>query len=294
MLAKVIDFFILGYPRSGTTLLRMTLNGLAKIKVNPECSFLTFLYDNYSSFQYPLTKANISEFVKTLQNSRKFDTWQLETNFLIRNLNELSPKNYGELCAYVYQLHEPNKQIHLLGDKNNVHIFEVNKILSVYPSCKFVYLIRDPRDVYSSLKTLSNLPSSIRYSPTPPNSLIEFCNNWRNAYAPLKKQFLSSALTESNVFTVKYEDFVRSNKEVLIGILEFLDYPNISDLANLDMNELHLIGHDEPDELMSWKRLTLEPISDISVGKWRNTLSSEEEEHILYRLRDEMEFFDYI
>ena len=40
-------FFILGNPRSGTTLLRVILHSHENIIVPPECGFLTWLYKDY-------------------------------------------------------------------------------------------------------------------------------------------------------------------------------------------------------------------------------------------------------
>ena len=45
-------FFVIGSPRSGTTLLRLMLNKNVKLSVPPEAGFLVWLYDKYKNFAY--------------------------------------------------------------------------------------------------------------------------------------------------------------------------------------------------------------------------------------------------
>ena len=46
---RLVPFFIIGNPRSGTTLLRLMVNAHPKATVPPECGFALHLADDFSS-----------------------------------------------------------------------------------------------------------------------------------------------------------------------------------------------------------------------------------------------------
>jgi len=273
--------------------MRMTLNGFPQIKVNPECSFVTFLFETYSSSEYPLSNVALHGFVNTLLRSRKFDTWGMDANFLYDNLARLKPRSYGELCSFVYQLHEPNKKIRLLGDKNNVHIFETDKLRLIYPNCKFLYLVRDPRDVFSSLKEINDLSFDSKYAPKTPISLQEFCISWRKSCESIQDLKNVSSQLANKKMIVRYEDFVSQYTLTLESILNFLGAGSTKDTKNIEFQDIHLRGHDEPDELLGWKKLTLTPVTINQIGRWRTDLKLYEKQYISRSLKSEMDLFGY-
>jgi hypothetical protein len=72
-------FFIIGNPRSGTTLLRLMLNKHSEIIVPPEAGFLVWLYKNlkvdYFNNGYKI-------FLEDLKATNKIESWNLNYNEL--------------------------------------------------------------------------------------------------------------------------------------------------------------------------------------------------------------------
>jgi hypothetical protein len=286
----VIDFFILGYARSGTSLLRMILNGHPSIKVNPECSFVSFFYEEYKFAKFPLSQFEERRFVDRIVNSRKFHTWNLNSSTILAAIKEQAPSDYGQLCSIIYQLHNPGKQFKYLGDKNNINIFHRKILEEIYPVSKFVYIVRDPRDVYCSL--LSTQASNIgsQYAPSLQNNIFDYCNHWMEAYSEVAKHF---PLNNPRDLFIRYEDLVKLPEITITKVLEFIN-PNLSTIVSeSDLNILHLIGNDEPEEMLKWKEKTLHPISIESVGRWSRELSQHDARQISNLTQEFLKIFEY-
>ena len=68
-------FFILGNPRSGTTLLRLMLDAHPKMTVPPECGFIVWFYDKYKSWSdSDKSTLNIQMFIEDLQTAKKISS----------------------------------------------------------------------------------------------------------------------------------------------------------------------------------------------------------------------------
>ncbi len=74
---EIPPFFIIGNPRSGTTLLRLMLNNHPLISVPPECGFAVWLYEKYKAENF-LDKSIVRNFIADVVKSRKFETWGID------------------------------------------------------------------------------------------------------------------------------------------------------------------------------------------------------------------------
>ena len=115
-----MPFFILGNPRSGTTMFRLMLNAHSKITVPPDSGFALWFakkYRNISEFN----ESVYSDFVTDLLKAKKFETWELNYNDLLSLINKEQPKIYVELIELVYKAYaiKQNKHPFIFGDKNN-------------------------------------------------------------------------------------------------------------------------------------------------------------------------------
>lgn len=175
-------FFILGNPRSGTTLLRLILTTHTRLSVPPECGFLVWWYDKYKTWNISDSgnKLNIDRYLQDLKTSRKIETWGLNYDDLHNLILTSEPKNYGELSSLVYlsySMHE-GKSIHLWGDKNNHYLHHLQTLYTLYPNGYFIHLVRDGRDVACSYRALKNLDTQSPYKPQLPYSIKKIAAEW--------------------------------------------------------------------------------------------------------------------
>ncbi len=260
-------FFILGSGRNGSTLLSMILNGHSKIFLPNEQFALHYAAIRYQLYNFliwrDLVKLVIGEFADNNNNQ----AWNTNFNALYGKLFDL-PKREQSFQKIIDEIiKEVAKQngeyFSVWGDKSPPTTDFLQYVYRVYPKSKYIFLIRDGRDVASSYADgehqlfgeLSNIKNAaIKWH----KSIQQW--NWLN------KQVSSSQLLE-----IRYEDLVNKPEGVIKIIFEFLGLSY--ERALLDFNSIAL------------KRKVLEipyhqglsqPIHNESIGKWKNKLTRED------------------
>ena len=119
-------FFIIGNPRSGTTLLRLLLTSHPHVIIPPECGFIAWLYEKYGGWtRLDLNKDDIINlFVRDLLATKKFDTWGLDSVLIKDEIHKNKPRSYSDLCDVVGLVYNNklSKAARIIGDKNNFYI----------------------------------------------------------------------------------------------------------------------------------------------------------------------------
>lgn len=261
-------FFILGNPRSGTSLFRLMLNSNPSITVPPECGFLLWWHNKYQEWTRENSQDEIllRELVKDILSSKKIETWNLEHNNLFSVLFEKSPKTYAELCFWIYKCYS-NKKEEIVGDKNNYYIKHLEQIHKIYPSAKYIHLVRDGRDVACSYRKLKTLNSDSPYKPNLPYEITSIAMEWNDNVSNI-----DSFLQKKISLTIKYEDLLSTTQNILEKTCSFLSVDYSEEMLNFHRTELH----DEPSSTMPWKVKTLEKVDKSNVGKYKSELSNNE------------------
>ncbi len=94
--------FVLGNPRSGTTMLRLMLTCHRNIMIPPEAGFAVWLYQRYNGW-LKNSRHQLDAFVDDLLETRKIETWEIDGPELKRYLHEADPSSYPEAVSLVYQ-----------------------------------------------------------------------------------------------------------------------------------------------------------------------------------------------
>ncbi len=256
--------FIVGMPRSGTTLLQGILSNTGKYFPMPETHF-------FSRVTYALPENDFSQKDrKTIQRilSRKARI-KVDENALF-NLN-----SQKEVFEYVIGMFNPAKKNTFL-EKTPRHVFFYSKIIRYYPTAKFICMIREPKNIVSSRlrKNSKRNKSTIR--------LALLYNKIAAAILKIKDN--------NNVLLVRYEDLTTENEQTLKKIFEFLDIP---------FRAKFLTNVAAPKEIVSnhefWKNnnLALQTIQKNNSDKWRRTLGIDQANLTNYITRSYASKFGY-
>jgi len=264
--------FILGNPRSGTSLLRLMLNSHPFMTAPPESGFLHWWYSKYGAWNLHDAKAvaRIQEFVNDLLTSRKIETWKIDKEELIKFIMQHQPATYGELGSLVYEYWSTldHKVPQVILDKNNYYIHYLNDLLSIWPEAKFIFLIRDGRDVACSYLDLQKLDSQSPYKPKLPVTIEAIATDWLKNNQEIY-EFLST-LPKERWLMLKYEDLVTRTREELTAVTSFL---------NIEFSDQMLSYYTmpaEPASTLDWKRKTLEKPDASNIGRYATNLKPEE------------------
>jgi hypothetical protein len=255
-----MDFFILGNPRSGTTLIRVMLNSHSKIGVPPECGMIQWWYNKYKNW----AKDNsISErdFINDIYSSKKIEDWNISKKD-IAEVFKSNPKSYSHVFNLLYRNYTGKG---IIGDKNNYYIHHLQEINEIYPNTKYIHLVRDGRDIACSYLKINTLDKRLKYLPKVSNSITEIANEWSTT---IKK--IDAFMEDKNALVVKYEDLLVEPKKILTEVCDFL-----GQCFETKMLE-YFNNINEPKSTLNWKEKIIEPIDRTNFNKFKNILTKEQ------------------
>lgn len=268
--------FVIGNPRSGTSLFRLLLTSHSRMVIPPECGFIVWLHKDFKHWSAGDIKTELDMFLDKLSDCKKFDTWEIDLSKLKSFLQERNPEDYSELCAYVYLYYSSrfSKDIAVWGDKNNFHINCLNELLTIYPEAKFIHLVRDGRDVYCSYLEVMEKGAKSPYAPVLSTDVNTVANEWNRNLIKVDAFFLSHP--EVDTKTVRYEELIATPETILADVFSWcgLDYES----SVLDFFEQNITMKLEPEKTLEWKVKTRQPIDSSNSGKFKSTMSSDQVE----------------
>lgn len=201
-------FFIIGRPRSGTTLLRMLFEAHPHVVIPPESPFIISLYKKYGKITH-WDEPVIRRFAADLMKQRYFDKWLVTEQKLLALLQNAGGETtfqamVKQVCLTYESVYEKSG-IKLIGDKNPYYSLYINRIHKLFPEAKIIHLTRDYRDNYLSL---TNVNFEV---PIVPLVVYRWKFAWRLVHG-LRKQH------PGLVYPLRYEDLA-ANPEAEFGKL---------------------------------------------------------------------------
>lgn len=265
--------FVIGNPRSGTTLLRLMLNSHRDILVPPECGFAVWWYDKYKHWDSSsaIDNSTLSDFLNDLRSSRKIETWNLDYNKLKHFIIDEHPASYADLVSTVYIFYgiSIGRKFKRWGDKNNFYLKHINLIKQLYPPVYFIHIIRDGRDVACSYTTINKNKFNSIYAPRLPKTIIEIAKEWVTNVSRIRNSF--NIFDWENVLEIKYEDLVVHPHSVLKKICSFLKQPYYRSMLEYYKSP-NKLGN-EPEAFLEWKGKIMQKASALNVGQYKRELN---------------------
>ena len=141
--------FVVGTPRSGTTLLKRLLNAHPNIAITRETHWIT----RYFKKRTGLSKEGMvtSELISKLFEYHRFPQLKIERGELEKLIEQNKQLSYAQFVSHIFDLYGRNKGKCVVGDKTPSYVKNIPLLHSLWPKCKFVHIIRDGRDVCLSM-----------------------------------------------------------------------------------------------------------------------------------------------
>jgi hypothetical protein len=246
-------FFIVGCPRSGTTMLQQALNRHSQIAIPAETKFF------FSFFGHPL-KSQIHH-VERLNRDLSIQLPRPTA----RIASAEDGRAFYDLMAQRYIERLPKKDVAYFGEKTPEHTGHLPGIQRLFPEARIIVLCRDGRDVASSLTRM----------PWMTHSLYANFVVWLYYHRVIQRMKESAP---ANVYFARYEDIVADPRRGLTGVLNFLGLPYEPAVAEGHGNKEGI-----PPREYAWKARALRKISTERIGVFRQELSAQQIE-VLERL----------
>ena len=142
--------FIVGCPRSGTTLLQRMVNAHPNLAITPETHWIPRFYAKAWALspEGPVKRKLIRRLLAHPKFARlKISRKEMKT--LTGNGHQ--PISYGNLVSRIFDLYGERQKKPLVGDKTPDYVRSIETLHSLWPSARFVHVIRDGRDVALSM-----------------------------------------------------------------------------------------------------------------------------------------------
>lgn len=150
-------FFVVGCPRSGTTLLRRMLDAHPRLAMmRRETHFIPRIYERRAG----LTADGMvtPDIVDALLGDRHFVRLGIDREALEGLLRKDGATSYGRFVTGIFDLHGQSRGREFVGDKTPGYVRHLVLLNRLWPRSRFVQLIRDGRDVCLSVLEWSKSP----------------------------------------------------------------------------------------------------------------------------------------
>jgi hypothetical protein len=146
--------FIVGSPRSGTTLLRLMLDSHPRLAIPPETGFLPRTLFAFAGSEEHRRRAFVDALVNFPSGAPAWQDFGIESRTLLAELRKITPFTVDEGLRCFYRLYAARFGKPRWGDKTPTYGRHLRAIERVLPEACFIHLIRDGRDVALSLRNL--------------------------------------------------------------------------------------------------------------------------------------------
>jgi hypothetical protein len=240
IIRNATPLFPIGCPRSGTTLLAKVLNSHQRVLMTNETAVFLQMHD-------VIEKSRIGSPAGFIFGKEYNTLW---ADHLYQRVTELVETYYERIREL-----EGKGAIEYWGEKHPHHYECFDFLTALYPNARYIYIVRDPRDVACSLGKLINVDN------------CEGLRNWQ--YAAERCEALSENKDDRSLLHVRYEDFVADYTGTAERIFRWLSLDDRCEEVRsfLDANrnfDAHTLWMQEP---------VYADFAVQSVGRWRREFS---------------------
>lgn len=253
--------FIGGLFKSGTTLLRSMIGQHSRIASGLE----TYWFD--LAWQGPRD----ADFMKRIDWLATF--YGISPEAMVRYLDAPSAEAFLDRLLSGYAEAEGKPR---WAEKTPGNILHMDRILSAWPDARIVHIIRDPRDVFASLRQAKKW-----------DTVEEFMSRWLEFLGTVETVRSRGLLIPESYLEIRYEGLVTEPEAVMREVIAFVGEPwepAVGTFAGKP-EEFEKVRNVTGKESSTLKRLG-EPISPKRVAIWHDVLAPEEVEEI-HRVAEE-------
>ena len=221
--------FVVGAPRSGTTLLQYMLRSHPDISLpTGESHFFIPLFRDEKAYGDLTNIDNIRRVLERMyeQSADFLDTDLHGIDFNIEQLASLLHErqclSMAQLIAAIFELNAAGENARRWGDKTPYYVLHMKLLLEKFPGAQFIHLIRDGRDC--ALSIFERKHDFGVYNTF-------FAAKYWEIYVELGQQ-MGREIGQQHYHEIRYEDLLEKSQAVMTGVCDFLDEDYSDSLVN--------------------------------------------------------------
>ncbi|MFC2029468.1 sulfotransferase [Chloroflexota bacterium] len=250
-----VPFFVLGSPRSGTTLLRFILSSHPRLYVTRETGFIPHLG---VAADARLSQESVQDLLRTIG---RLNRWWGEVDDLDRFYQGLPESTLDHVLDGLYRTKLVGQGAARWGDKTPGYALYVSRLNDIFPTAQFIHVIRDGRD--AALSAQAKWGTNTWYMDN-----YYLLASWVRHVTSAQQS--GSSLDPNRYLEVRYESLTAEPEPEIERICGFLGetfHPAMMNHTKLAARTIAPGGHVE----------VLEPISTASVQRWKTEMSAFEQ-----------------
>lgn len=262
-------FFIIGRPRSGTTMLSTILDANKQTAMPIESKVIIHLYFKFKTVK-KWNNQNLLLFYDAIFKQPKIDTWIINKEQLKNDILTLGENaTFQRLIKLIYLNYISffDKEIvSIIGDKNPEYsyvISHLNILLQLFPDAKIIHLTRDYRDHYLSM-------SKIDFEG---NHLSLVCFRWQYSFNEVRKLMKDK---QEQYYFLRYEDLVKQPEKQVTAICNFLGITYHSSMLEYYKVKDKVLAVYPEEDVLKYHSNLFHPISADFVEKWKHKLTKKQ------------------
>jgi Sulfotransferase family len=247
--------FLVGCPRSGTTLLQRMLDAHPLVAIAPETFFIHRFWRVRDDLGDLSDNENHNRVVQSFIDMPEFTEMNLDPNQFRKAALKL-PRSLPTLFALLLHQFRERRNATIIGEKTPSHLHHMITLKSLFPQARFVHIIRDPRAVANSWQ----------HVPWSRMRIENVARMWRREMTGSRQV---AQMLCSDILAFHYEDLARESEKTLREVCQFLSIPyEQSMLSYHQTNESTVNVQREP-----WKANVSKPVDPSRIDQWKSELS---------------------
>ncbi len=255
--------FVVGCPRSGTTLLQRMLDNHPQLTVANDTHFITRAAKRVLRKQpRPSMTPELLDAVLAYRRFYRMGLGQAEVIYAAEDCPD-----YATFVGRLYTLRAQKKHKQLSGEKTPDFCRKMPVLHTLFPHARFVHIVRDGRNTALSTLNWATPTKGPGRWPLWKEDPLGTCALWWRWQAGTGLQH-GRALGPEHYLQVKYEDLVARPEQQLAVIAAFLQIPYADEMAN------YHAGKTRHQPGLSAKSAWLPPVKNLR--DWRQDMSPED------------------
>jgi hypothetical protein len=251
-------FFVVGFQRSGTTLLRLMLDNHPEIAIPLDTTGLWSRVegrlDQYGDLSVPASRVRL---VDDLLAEERIRLWEVpfSSEEILRRWKDAS---FSGLIDAFHQSYAAARGKSVWGDKDPGNMLRISQLDRWFPGCRFVHIIRDGRDA-----CLSQLTQDFGF-----DDILPCAAAWREQVWWVRE--VGAVLGPSRYFELRYEDLLAQPETILRKLCRFLGLEFSAQMLDYHRK----VDQSVPDSKRHlWPLLNQPPRTD-NTEQWKRKMSA--------------------
>ncbi len=266
-LKDLVPIILTGMARSGTTYLGDLANRYLGIAAVNEGTFEFWLAQQHCRPEILRDDAALHNLLKRFADHIYFHFLYKNQHDVEQIVSDLLPliddRSRQGLAQAALKLAAMRWQLPLLGHEDPVFMYDLEKVVNLYPGCKLIQIVRDPRDV----------TSSVLQFPWGPNNAVVAANDWNRLIG--KARQLGAKLGDQRYLEFRYEDLLTKPSETISALLRFV------------------VGSVDSAKVEAFERETAVNPLRHNFGNWKKGLTPQQVQLVESAAQEQMAEFGY-